>query len=202
MRAIRIRVFGSLQFAATKIVAIPPPVIQVMSKTIRVFKRIPELDCFIVDDSFAKISEYLGLTEWTPVVWIGRLFTLDNDLGEHWFDNWHLRDELSEHAAKLGYDSGQLLIIDPARFQDGKDGPCHSPALRRRFWTDVLASLELSVELLAEKARELNAVRRHDDHYPEAYIQDLESRITEVLSGELGPISTDGRRDVHPKDEA
>ena len=51
-----------------------------------------------MDDSFAKISEYLGLTEWNPVVWIGRLFTLDNDLGEHWFDNWDLRDALSERA--------------------------------------------------------------------------------------------------------
>ncbi len=66
----------------------------------------------------------------------------------HWFDNWHLRELLEEAAAQRGLTEEELLIIDPERFQNGKDGPCHPPTFRKRFWTDVLRLLELSFDLL------------------------------------------------------
>ncbi len=58
---------------------------------LRVFEYIASLDAFDVTEQYREISDTLGLTEWNPVVWIGRLFTMDNDFGEHWFDNWDLR---------------------------------------------------------------------------------------------------------------
>ena len=91
--------------------------------------------------------------EWSPVVWIGRYFTRDNDFGEHWFDNHDERDKLEGKAKQLGYDSDELLIVVPERYQDGKDGPCHSPELRKKFWTDVFSSLHLSLDTLFEEAR-------------------------------------------------
>ena len=45
------------------------------------------------------------------------------------------------------------MIVVPDRFVDGKDGPCHTPEIRKAFWTDVLKSLEISYELLFEVAR-------------------------------------------------
>ena len=54
---------------------------------IPVFKYIPEIDAFILDPTFKRIANELGLNEWHEVVWIGRYFALDNDFGEHWFDN-------------------------------------------------------------------------------------------------------------------
>jgi len=36
------------------------------------------------------------------VVWIGRFFSMDNDFGEHWFDNWDLRKPLEAKAEELG----------------------------------------------------------------------------------------------------
>jgi hypothetical protein len=56
--------------------------------TVRVFTYIDQLDAFVVTDQYRDLADRLGLTEWNPVVSIGRLFTLDNDYGEHWFDNW------------------------------------------------------------------------------------------------------------------
>ena len=53
---------------------------------INVFDYIPELDCFVVRDEFARLMDRLRLTEWTPVVWICRLLALDNDFGEHIFE--------------------------------------------------------------------------------------------------------------------
>ena len=47
-------------------------------ETLKIFKYIDELDCFIVTEEYQQIADYLGLTEWNPVVWIGRLFTLDS----------------------------------------------------------------------------------------------------------------------------
>ena len=95
--------------------------------TIRVFKYIEELDAFVVTDKFKELMDKLGLTEWHPAVWIGRLFTLDNDYGEHWFDNWDEREALEARANELGIDSSELMVIVPDRFIDKKDGPCHSP---------------------------------------------------------------------------
>ncbi len=49
--------------------------------TIRIFNYIHDLDAFVVTDEFRTLADRLHLTEWHPVVWIGRLFTLDNDVG-------------------------------------------------------------------------------------------------------------------------
>jgi hypothetical protein len=144
-------------------------------QAITIFDYLDDLDCFVVSDVYRRIADQLGLTEWSPVVWIGRLFTLDNDYGEHWFDNWHLREPLEEAAAQHGLAYEELLIIDPERFQNGKDGPCHSPEFRKRFWTDVLRSLELSFDLLADEARACNQERLR--FMPDDYISDLEARI-------------------------
>jgi hypothetical protein len=81
-------------------------------------------------------------------------------------------------AARRGLTEEDLLIIDPERFQNGKDGPCHAPALRKRFWTDVLRSLELSYDLLADEARTFNQERLR--FLPDEYIPDLEERIAAV----------------------
>lgn len=121
---------------------------------VKIFTYLPELDAFTVTDAYRTLAEELGLDEWHPAVWIGRLFLQDNDYGEHWFDNWELRENMKEQAEKHGYDPEELLIIDPDRFHNGEDGPCHTPEQRKRFWTDVLQSLHLSKETLEAEARE------------------------------------------------
>lgn len=142
-----------------------------------------DLDAFVVDETYREIAVTLGLAEWSPVVWIGRLFALDNDFGEHWFDNWDLREQkgLSE----------EYMIIDPDRFKNDRDGPCHSPEFRKRFWTDVLKSLELSFDLICDEARRFNEKRRSfrettgvdldDDE-----IVDLEERIARMKAKLFG----------------
>ena len=62
-----------------------------MSTSVRIFRYISDDDAFLVTDEYHKIADAIGLSEWHPAVWIGRLFILDNDLGEHWFDNWDIR---------------------------------------------------------------------------------------------------------------
>ena len=141
---------------------------------VQVFKYLDELDCFIIDSRFKSISDSLGLTEWNEVVWIGRYFSLDNDNGEHWFDNWDLRDTLEEKAKELGFETDDLLIIDPEKFKNDFDGPCHTELERKRFWTDVLKSLQLSYETIFEEARKANSFRDKED---EEFINDLENRI-------------------------
>ena len=148
-----------------------------------VFKYIPELDCFVVDETYRRIVDYLGLNEWNHVVWIGRLFTLDNDYGEHWFDNWDERAAIEGKAFELGYDSNDLLIIVPDRLQNGKDGPCHTDDFRRRFWTEVLSSLTLSLELIFAEARLLNAALLKNG-VPDC-IENLDERIEAVLAGKI-----------------
>jgi hypothetical protein len=147
-----------------------------MSQKVKIFRYLDDVDAFVVTDEYRRIAESLGLVEWNPVVWIGRLFMMDNDFGEHWFDNWDLREQrgLSE----------KHLIVDPDRFKNGADGPCNTAEFRKRFWTDVLASLELSVDLLFDKARQMNEQnRRMAEKYPdearlrEFCISDLEERI-------------------------
>lgn len=145
---------------------------------IKVFHYLEELDCFVVTDQYHEVADYLGLTEWHPAVWIGRLFTLDNDYGEHWFDNWDLRDEKKVEAEKIGIAYENLMVVAPDRFKNDYDGPCHSPEIRKKFWTDVLKSLELSYDLLFAEARFLNERAKGAD--PETYINDLEERITEL----------------------
>jgi hypothetical protein len=48
------------------------------------------------------------------------------------------------------------MIVVPDRFKNDADGPCHTPTLRKQFWTDVLTSLELSYDTLFEAARQQN----------------------------------------------
>jgi hypothetical protein len=146
--------------------------------TLRVFHYLPELDAFRITDELQRISDELGLSEWHAAVWIGRLFTMDNDFGEHWFDNWDEREAREAHATQLGLDTTDLMIVVPDRFQDGRDGPCHSPALRKAFWTDVLCSLELNYDVIFEAARENN--KRIRDILPDAYMKDLDIRIARI----------------------
>ena len=146
--------------------------------TIKIFKYIEDLDCFVVDNEYKEIADKLGLTEWNEVVWIGRFFTLDNDYGEHWFDNWELRDKLADKAKQLNIDYDDLLIIDPKRFKDDKDGPCHTDIERVNFWTDVLISLRLSLNTLFSEARRVNEENRL--HYNDEFLPDLENRIQEI----------------------
>ena len=146
--------------------------------SVRVFRYIKPLDAFLVTNEYGSLAERLGLTEWHPAVWIGRLFTLDNDYGEHWFDNWEEREAHTTPAARLGIDVDDLLIVVPERLAGGDDGPCHPPELRKRFWTDVLKSLELSYETLFEEARLQNAKAK--EVASERYIKDLEERIRQI----------------------
>ncbi len=145
---------------------------------IKVFKHIPAIDAFIIEPEFKKIADYLGLSEWNEVVWIGRYFTLDNDFGEHWFDNWDERDKREAEAKKLGIAYEQILAIDPAHFMDKKDGPCHSNEERKQFWTDVLTSLQLSPDLIFMEARKRNEQRRSYNF--KSYLTDLEERIEKI----------------------
>jgi hypothetical protein len=148
---------------------------------IKIFNYIEELDCFIVEKDYKFISERLGLNEWNHVVWIGRFFTLDNDYGEHWFDNWEQRDKLENKAKELNIEYDDLLIIDPSRLINNIDGPCHTDSERIRFWTDVLKSLELSLDTIFTEARKLNEEYKLlgllDE---EEYLPDLENRIQEI----------------------
>jgi hypothetical protein len=146
---------------------------------IRIFTYIEELDAFVVSSEYKKIAEELGLKEWNEVVWIGRYFLLDNDYGEHWFDNWQLRDRLESRSSEVGIKADRLLIIDPDRFKNDKDGPCHSKEHRKKFWTDVLISLELSYETLINEAVLMNKARTTSD--PD-YVADLDEKIAKIRS--------------------
>jgi hypothetical protein len=149
---------------------------------VRVFQYIPDLDAFDVTPEYRELADLLGLTEWSPVVWIGRLFTMDNDFGEHWFDNWDLREAGEDRARAHGRSSETLFYLDPQRFQDGRDGPCNTPEIRRRFWRDVLTSLELGADFLFDKARAEQAalkaqIETGDAGLRNLLVDDLEARI-------------------------
>ena len=146
--------------------------------SLKIFRYLEGLDCFVVSDEYRKIADQLGLSEWHPAVWIGRLFTLDNDYGEHWFDNWDLRDRLKPEAEKRGIAYEDLMVIDPDRLKNDADGPCHTAELRKKFWTDVLKSLELSYDSIFAEARAENAKIR--EILPDMYIEDLEQRIERI----------------------
>ena len=148
----------------------------------RVFNHRPDLDSFEVTPEFLEVARDLGLEEWHAAVFIGRSFAMDNDFGEHWFDNWDARDTKRETAERQGVDADQLLLIDPARFCHGRNGPCHPAPLRALFWRDVLLSLDLSPELLFAEALHRHAqlesliAAGRSDLEPER-IPDLEVRI-------------------------
>ena len=158
--------------------------------TVRVFDYIPELDAFRITEEYQRLADQLGLTEWHAAVWIGRLFMLDNDYGEHWFDNWDEREAVEQRAHELGIEPDELMILKPERMANERDGPCHPPELRKLFWTDVLKSLELSYELLFEEARQMNAeMKRLEESIKETNpswkesIDDLEERIRQIREG-------------------
>ena len=120
----------------------------------RIFRYLPEVDAFELTPEYAEFTKLLDMDAWWSVAWIGRLFSLDNDVGEHWLDGWGLREQRSELAARHGRDAETLLILDPRRLADGADGPCHTDEFRARFWRDVLQSLDLGEELIIDEARE------------------------------------------------
>ena len=127
---------------------------------------------------------------------------MDNDVGEHWFDNWELREQLRPQAEQRGIAYEDLLIIDPQRFQDGADGPCHTPEQRKRFWTDVFRSLELSYDLLFAEARMVNAWNQQWDI--DAYLPDLEQRIAQIQqahAGDTTPNTPNRSSDVDQRDD-
>lgn len=155
---------------------------------VQVFRYVPELDAFLITNEFKRIAETLGIAEWHEAVWLGRLFMLDNDYGEHWFDNWDEREALTEKAAAMGIDDFDLMVVVPERMANGNDGPCHSPAVRKAFWTDVLKSLTINHDTLFLYARERNESARQligEDgtkrpDLKETYITDLEARIAVI----------------------
>ena len=145
---------------------------------VKVFQYLEQYDAFDVTPQYRDISARLGLQEWTPVVWITRLLALDNDYGEHIFDNWNEREALEQ---KHGEDDlSHLLIVVAGRFKDGRDGPCHSDDIRKRFWTDVLKSMHLSLETLFEAARENNEAWKNSILSDDKYITDLEDHIRKI----------------------
>jgi hypothetical protein len=145
---------------------------------IKIFEYLEELDCFVISPHYKSLAVTLGLTEWHEAVWLGRYFSLDNDYGEHWFDNWGLRSKIEKETDLLGIDPSDILVIDPERFKNGADGPCHSDQERKLFWTDVLKSLHLSYTVLFAEARHLNEERRLVG--VEDFIIDLEDRIEKI----------------------
>jgi hypothetical protein len=83
--------------------------------TLPVFDYLEELDCFLINPVFSNVVCQLHLNEWHPAVWVGRYFTMDNDFGEHWFEDWDEREALRERAEKLGYSYEQLPLSFPGR---------------------------------------------------------------------------------------
>lgn len=147
-------------------------------KKVRVFDYVSELDCFVIHTAYKSIANLLGLAEWNEVVWIGRYFSLDNDFGEHWFDNFDEQEKLKHKAKKLKLHHEKLFIINSSRFQNGRDGPCHNDEERKRFWTDVLTHLMLSIDTLSDEARKKKEKRKNLGR--EDYIPDLEKRIEHI----------------------
>ncbi len=145
---------------------------------IRIFQYIPEIDAFIVDPTYRYIADELGLSEWHEAVWIGRYFALDNDFGEHWMDNWDQRDERAAQAQALGIAYEEIMVINPERFTNNQDGPCHTNEQRKKFWTDVLTSLQLSLDLIILEAQQMNEQRKQ--HNRQDYLPDLAQRIEKV----------------------
>ena len=129
---------------------------QLQKITFKVFDYIEEIDCFVVNNEFKTITHKLGIAEWNEVVWIGRYFCLDNDYGEHWFDNWDEQELLLDKAKQIGIEEEtELMIINPNRFVNNTDGPCHTKEERKQFWHDVLSSLQISLQTLINECRKV-----------------------------------------------
>lgn len=118
---------------------------------IKVFEYCPDTKgwhTFLLTEEYKEIAEKLNLYEdKCPVRWIGRLFAFDQDYGKLWFENWTARETFREENKKEYYP------VNPDRFCDGDNGPCHHSKHRENFWRDVLESLHLSLDTLFEEAR-------------------------------------------------
>lgn len=153
---------------------------------IQVFRHVPDLDVFVCTDLYLKAAYGLRIAEWNPVVWIGRLFCMDEDYGEHWMDNEELFERCPPEMIQSRFGGRHPFLIRPSRMAAGTDGPCHSEDVRRRFWTDVLKSLRVSWSTLVAEARENNENCRKSGVLPEdadddeGYVPDLEARIERV----------------------
>lgn len=112
---------------------------------------------FSVTQEYASIATKLSLFEWSPIIWIGRLICLDNDYGEHIFDNWNERDALLMACPNIKLHETEIFIVSPDRLKNGKDGPCNTDDVRKLFWENVFESLSLDLELLFIKAEEYAA---------------------------------------------
>jgi hypothetical protein len=108
---------------------------------------------FTYTPEYKELLEALDLGWWDGRAWLGRLFSMDNDVGEHWMDNDELVEARADLAARAGLDLHELMVPDPERMADGSDGPCNTTEFRMRFWTEVLACLDLSEQLIIDSAR-------------------------------------------------
>src|SRR5262249_16986453 len=131
---------------------------------------------FHLTPEYTSLAEAVQMEGWEAFAWLGRLFSLDNDVGEHWFDNWDLREQRAEAAARHGLDTNTLLIVNPRCMAGGRDGPCHTDELRGRFWKEVLMSLELSEDLIIAKARDFHG-RLSDPSAVDEVLAELEERV-------------------------
>lgn len=168
---------------------------------IKVFDYHPQLDAFLCAEKYKKISTILGLNEWTPVVWMCRLFGRDQDFCEHTFDNWDEREKLEDKFKDQYPDINfnDLLIVCPERFTEsdkfcytcknkykylqcpsciasihvGADGPCHSDEIKKLFWTDVFKSLEISYATMVAVAKSHSFILDVKIRYPDAYLNQI-----------------------------
>ena len=108
---------------------------------------------FTYTPEYKELLEVLDLGWWDGRAWLGRLFSMDNDVGEHWMDNDELVEARADLAARAGLDLHELMVPDPERMTGGRDGPCNTTEFRMRFWTEVLACLDLSEQLIIDSAR-------------------------------------------------
>lgn len=146
---------------------------------IQILEYIETGDFFIITKEYDKLAKRLGLSQWNSLTWIGRLISLDNDYGEHLFDNWTQKKQKSEIAKSLGYDSNELIIIVPKKFQNGYDGPCNTDEFRKTFWTDVFRSLKINLSTIIQKAQQINDDRKIS--FTEEFDEHLELEIHQIL---------------------
>jgi hypothetical protein len=123
----------------------------------KVFVFHPQLQAFTYSPEYKNLAILLELG-WEARAWMGRLFAMDNDFGEHWLDSDEFVEDIRDAAEALGLDPDVVVLmrVDPRRMVDGSDGPCNSDEFRQRFWNEVMASLDLSPELVYQMARDFH----------------------------------------------
>lgn len=154
--------------------------------TIKVFKKLHNFNAYILEEKYKEICKTLGIIGWEQYAFIGRFFLMDNDSGEHWMDNWELRESISP-SLPPNLDESEILIIDPSKFQNKIDGPNHTNHERLSFWTDVLNSFHISLDTLINEARKNKKSWEEIGYTQEEvnegkYIHDLEERIKKLKS--------------------